>query len=371
MRLLPAERIIVWIVLGLAAIDLAALAVRPVRVDVAGYASAIVIGGLLFAAGQYYRVWRQEDKIALAATGASLFTLFTIVGSVFNYMLLPVPGERIDATLAAADALFGFHWPSAVNWVAQYPWLNQLLAFVYATSLPQLILVVLVLGFAGRDDQLHKFLLSGLIGALIAIGFWRLFPSAGASSVHEADELWRAGSALVADFKYVEEVKRVIAEGATELSPKSALGLIAFPSFHTVMACMAVFYMTQYRFLFVLLTVLNTLMLPAHRGARQSSHDGCLRRDCGVRNRCVARASRCRAGHAGADRSRPSAGLMRFRAKGKSRSHEDNASDQQRNAFHRFQATVQCTAASLQTVHDFERRRCSSIRGMISTKLHG
>ncbi len=263
MRLLPAEKTIVYIILILAAADLAFLALRPIRVDWAGYLTAIAIGSFLLGVGQYYRVYRGEDSISLAATGAALFTLFTIAGSVFNYMLLPVPGERIDATLRAIDAMLGFHWPSAVNWVSTYPMLNQLLAFVYATSLPQLILVVLMLGFTGQQENLHRFLLSGLFGALIAIGFWRMFPSAGASSVHAAKDLWNAGMSLVADYRYVEEVKKVIAEGATEISPKSALGLIAFPSFHMVMACMSVFYMRRHRKVFALLVVINTLMIPA------------------------------------------------------------------------------------------------------------
>lgn len=263
MRLLPAEKVMAFIILALTVINLAFLAVRPIKVDVAGYAVVIAIGMFLMATGQYYRGWRNEENIAMATTGAALFTLFTIAGSVFNYMLLPVSGERIDTMLAAIDGMLGFHWPDAVNWVAQYPWLNQLMAFVYATSLPQLILVVCVLGFGGHRQQLHKFLLSGLFGALITIGFWRMFPSAGASSVHAAADLWRQGAALVADYQYVEEVKRVIAEGAREISPKSALGLIAFPSFHMVMACMAVFYMHQHRLLFAGLASINTIMLPA------------------------------------------------------------------------------------------------------------
>jgi len=263
MRLLPAEKVIAAIVLTLAAIDAVCLMVRPIEVDFMGYGSALLIGGLLLATGQYYRLRRGEEKIALATTGAALFTLFTIVGSIFNYMLLPVPAPRVDATLAAIDSALGVHWPSIVNAVFERPLLNQVLSVVYVSSLPQLIVVVLVLGFSDHHGQLHKFLLAGLFGALLVMGIWWVFPSSGASLVYGEGELVRGGANLIVNHKYIVELNRIIAEGVTSISPKSALGLIGFPSFHTVMACMSVFYMLQYRVLFVAMAGTNTLMLPA------------------------------------------------------------------------------------------------------------
>ena len=263
MRLLPAEKVIAAIVLALAAIDLVCLMVRPIQVNVLGYGGVILIGLLLLATGQYYRQWRGEEKIAVATTGAALFTLFTIVGSIFNYMLLPVPAARVDATLASIDSALGVHWPSIVNAVFERLLLNQILAIVYVSSLPQLLVVVLVLGFSSHHGQLHKFLLAGLFGALLVIGIWWVFPSSGASLVYGEGDLAKSGANLIVNHKYIVELNRIIAEGVTSISPKTALGLIGFPSFHMVMACMSVFYMMQYRILFAAMAGTNTLMLPA------------------------------------------------------------------------------------------------------------
>jgi hypothetical protein len=264
MRLLPAEKTIVIIILTLGIIDLALLALKPVRVDVIGYATVMAIAGSLFVAGQLYRVYRpQEPGIALATTGAALFTLFTIVGSVFNYMLLPLPFERIDETLVKIDAMLGYDWPSAVNWIANYPVSGEILRFVYASSLPQLILVVLILGFTCQEQRLHHFLLTGLLGALICIAIWSVFPSSGASGSNGALKGLTTNFQVMVSPHYNAEVNRIIAHGAEYVSPSSALGLIGFPSFHTVMACMSVCFMRHYRVLFVLFGAINLIMIPA------------------------------------------------------------------------------------------------------------
>lgn len=263
MRLLPAEKTIVHIILAIAAMDLLLIALKPVRVDVVGYATVIAIASALIAAGQFYRVYRKEDTIALAAMGAGLFTLFTIVASVFNYMLLPIPFGRIDETLVWIDSLFGYDWPAVVNWIAHYPAFGNVLAFVYASSLPQLIVVVLLLGFKGETNQLHTFLLTGLIGALMCVGIWSLLPSTGASGSEGAAAALTSGYQVMVSPQYNAEVNRIIAEGATYISPSSALGLIGFPSFHTVMACMSVFFVARYRWLLAFFAAVNVLMIPA------------------------------------------------------------------------------------------------------------
>jgi hypothetical protein len=53
---------------------------------------------------------------------------------------------------------------------------GMLLQAVYATSLPQLLAILFFLGFSGRIRQLHHFLMTGVIGALLAIVCWSFFP---------------------------------------------------------------------------------------------------------------------------------------------------------------------------------------------------
>ncbi len=264
MRLLPAEKTISLIILALLAIDLSLLAAKSVQVDAGGYLALVAIASSLIVAGQYYRFYRpSEEGIALATTGAGLFTLFTIAGSVFNYMLLPLPFARIDETLVSIDRWLGYDWVALVHWIAGYPLFGEVLRYVYASSLPQLIVLVLLLGFTRQEQQLHRFLLTGLIGALICIFVWSILPSTGASGSRGATDALNSGFHILVGPQYNAEVNRAISESVTRISPTETLGLIGFPSFHTVMACMSVYFVPRYKMLLAAFVLINALMIPA------------------------------------------------------------------------------------------------------------
>jgi hypothetical protein len=150
MRFLPGEWFVVRILMTLAALDAVLLYSKGIRIDVIGYGGVISIGGLLVAMGQYYRVGRNEPRLALSLTAAGLFVLFTIIGSIFNYMFLPTAFAPIDHILIKIDAALGFNWRAMMIWVSDYPWFGSFLYQVYFTSLQQLLVLVLVLGFRGE-----------------------------------------------------------------------------------------------------------------------------------------------------------------------------------------------------------------------------
>ena len=263
MAFLPAERFIILIIATLALLDAGLLLLKGVGIDVVGYASLIACGAFLLLLGQFYRRFRHNDRIAATATAAGLFVLFTIAGSIFNYLLLPLRFPTIDLRLASLDAALGFDWPAFVTWASQYPRAGALLQMIYTTSLPQLIVVLLVLGFGGRTRLLHHFLLTGVLGALAAIICWFFFPSFGASSIYElpSDVTHRVPLAVGPD--YGAQLVELGRNGAAYLTPRNVLGLIGFPSFHTVMAAMSACFMLRCGALGLLFLLLNVLMMPA------------------------------------------------------------------------------------------------------------
>ncbi|TKT76953.1 phosphatase PAP2 family protein [Aquamicrobium sp. LC103] len=263
MLLHPGERIAAIITAVLLAADLVLIFVAAHDVDWSGYAGVVSIGLGAFACGLFYRRSGRSEEISLAATATGLFILFTIAGSLFNYLLLPIGERRIDAILMTIDGYLGYSWPGFVTAVSSFPAFGAVLRMVYLSSLAQLVVVIVVLGFAGRRDDLHRFLVTGMLAALMAIAIWSLMPSFGPSAYHVLPAETEASLRMVVGSLYGAELNRLGAEGPIMLSPRDGLGLIAFPSFHTVMACMAVWFTASMRRLFPVFLAVNLLMMPA------------------------------------------------------------------------------------------------------------
>jgi hypothetical protein len=147
--------------------------------------------------------------------------------------------------------------------VASIPALGSILRYVYLSSLPQMIVVILILGFARSQHQLHLFLLTGLIGGLVTICFWAVVPSFGAMASHELSAATDAQLNILVGVEYGRELKRLAVGGVAHISPDDALGLIGFPSFHTVMACLSVWFMFGIKRIWPVFLGLNLIMIPA------------------------------------------------------------------------------------------------------------
>jgi hypothetical protein len=217
----------------------------------------------LFFGGQYYRVVRCEEPLALALGGSGLFIFFTLVTSIFNYLLLPIHFPIVDGVLVRWDAAMGYDWPSLVGWFSQWPTVSRLLLIIYFTSLPQLIVAVLLLGLSGQERMLWHFLLTGVLGVLGCIAVWAIFPSFGASSVFDLPQSILDAVPVAVSPQYGKELLRLGLDGPSYLSPTNMLGLIGFPSFHTVMACMAVVFLARFKWVFPFAALINIAMVPA------------------------------------------------------------------------------------------------------------
>lgn len=263
MLFLPAERFILTLIATLLFLGGILIVMKGVKVDFAAYAGLASIGASSLALGQYYRRFRPDTRISATLTATGLFLIFSMAGSIFNYMLLPTHFAPVDPFLSRIDAMLGFDWPSFVTRISLYPVLGDLLRLVYFSSLPQLILVILVLGMSGDEATLHRFLLTGIIGALLSILCWSFFPSFGASSMHEVPDTVLQAMPIAVGPAYGAELVRLGQEGVSYLTPRNVLGLIGFPSFHTVMACMSVCFLARVRFLFWPVAAVNLVMVPA------------------------------------------------------------------------------------------------------------
>lgn len=262
-RLFPVERLICYF-LGLLFVANAILVFfRSAKIDWAIYGAIATIAFLVFSIGFYLRSRAKYTSWSLPMVGMGLYGLFGIAIAIFNYLLLPVGDRLIDQYLINSDAMIGFSWPEYLEMFLGYPIFSKLLGYVYMSSLVQLMAVIIFLGAMQRRKSLHVFLLTGLLASTLTVLIWYIIPSIGPSAYFEIDPVLVETIGLVVDPNYGAQANILVMNGAKFISPINDLGLVAFPSFHTGMAAMAVWFLSGYKRLFIAALVLNTFMIPA------------------------------------------------------------------------------------------------------------
>jgi len=261
-RLLPAEWYILAIVLasGGLAVLFALLLQRSVNWPpfLVGYAASL---GLLVV-GAYIRGAKASPRIALALVAVAMFAGFTSASSLLIYALLPLPNPMVDAQLARMGHALGYDWQALVLAMTAYPSVTKALGYVYQSALPQLLLTICLLASYGRALALHRFLLVGMLTLAICVAVWWAWPSVGYVGVLPlSDEEMRA-SGLIYGQDYGGYLTRLLQQGPARISPEVITGVVGFPSYHTVMACLVVWYSWR-TVLFLPALALNLAMLAA------------------------------------------------------------------------------------------------------------
>ena len=216
----------------------------------------------LMGIGAYVRAAKGTPRLALALIGVAIFMGFTAVSSLFIFALFPLPNPLIDPWLITVDAKLGYHWASFVQALAAYPDVALLLGYIYHTSLPQILLAICVLASLGWTRQLHQFLLVGILTLIAAVAIWWVVPSIGPSGFMAIPEDVLQATGLYFDSKYGAYLLHLVETGPPRISPELMTGVVAFPSYHMIMACMVV-WGTRGTAAFLPAVLINTLMVPA------------------------------------------------------------------------------------------------------------
>ena len=246
--------------IGLLAVGLALVLQRQVNWPpfVGGYLATLGIAAI----GGYVRQTKSAPRLGLALVGAAIFTGFTAVSSVFIFTLFPLANPLIDPSLIRIDHALGYHWPGLIAWLADYPVAARSLGYIYHSSLIQILLTIVLLSALSRTLDLHRFLAVGIITLIIAVAVWWIAPSVGPSAFQEIPEAHRLATGLYYSPAYGDYLRSLAEVGPPVISPEIITGVVAFPSYHMVMALLVVWF-TRGTWAFLPAAAVNTAMVPA------------------------------------------------------------------------------------------------------------
>jgi len=245
------------------AVDLAWIQTGRFDVDAPAYGAMALLAAGCAAGGLFYERIRKDDRLAAMLMGTSFLLGMSASFSVLNYLLLSIAGPRIDAPLAAIDRALGVNWPALMGIAAEHPLLNGILQLAYVSVLPQIALLVIMLGWYGKHEQIYSLCLAVAAGAAISIAVWTVAPSFGAFSVYELPASVANHLALALDGDYARSLIALLAHGPGHISPTATKGLIGFPSYHAALALFVVWYARELAFVRWFVAVLNSIVLVA------------------------------------------------------------------------------------------------------------
>jgi len=164
-------------------------------------------------------------RIAATAEWVLLWQIFSVAGAVLTYLAAAQDGAVFDARLALADAQLGFRWSAWLAFVAAHPLLKAVLAVAYGSLLSQVLFSVFWFSFRRWDHRNAELLTNASLGLLLTTAVFFLFPAlgpcVGVPACHDA---------------YIEDLVGLRHGNLPSLDIMLLKGVIAFPSFHAVLA---------------------------------------------------------------------------------------------------------------------------------------
>jgi hypothetical protein len=186
------------------------------------------------------------------------------VGLIFTYLATAAALPLQDAALAKLDGYIGFHWPSFLRAINDWPFLADLMTKAYGSTAALTQGVVIWLVVCGRGERLAEFL--GLL-CLCSLGLaagMLLLPAAGAFVYFEpGQELFDNFAAGREMWPFLDAFNALRDGSLTKINISSVQGVVSFPSFHTMLGVITTLALRDTRSLLIPAVMLNGTMIVA------------------------------------------------------------------------------------------------------------
>jgi membrane-associated phospholipid phosphatase len=214
----------VWVLLLLLSFcDIAWAAMRAISVS--DWWPVIVVGAALLGIAIGYRRFGMSPRLAAIAEWTLLWIIFSVSGALLTYLAAANGGPLYDAKLAALDAELGFDWRAWFDFVGVHPLLRLALAAAYHSHLPQICFSVLWLSYLGWDHRNAELLTNLTLALVLTTAVFWLYPTLGPCvGLPECQDA------------YVDDLLGLRSGTLPSIDVMLLKGVIAFPSFHAVMA---------------------------------------------------------------------------------------------------------------------------------------
>ena len=251
-----------WI--GLASIALADLLLMAADgFRLVGWAGAAIlaVAAAACALGYLYSAVRPDARLAALGFGGGYLIAYTLAAALLSYLGTSLSLPLLDAQFARADAALGFDWLATLELANAWPLLGKLLRAAYATSMPQVLFVFLMLATTRQLSRLADFLALFTATSLATIVAASLLPAAGAFVHFDPPAALRGVVGADAGIWHLKHFEALRSGAMRAIDPGTIEGLVTFPSFHAALAVITVWALWRTRWLALPALCLNALVI--------------------------------------------------------------------------------------------------------------
>ena len=185
--------------------------------------------GLLLVAFAYRRLKPDETRLSQIPLYIALWLAASVAGVQLTFITNTLNFPLQSETFFAMDRALGFDWAEWAKFNFANPWLAQFSSLAYKSHVFQPVAAVLIVAFFGPRDRNANLVITKLIALALMLAISAVLPALEPGYYYGYNT--PAAEAMIA----LREGQRMDLQ---------YIGIVCFPSFHTVMA---VIYVTVYR----------------------------------------------------------------------------------------------------------------------------
>lgn len=179
--------------------------------------------------------------------------------AMLSYLAVASSGQLTDGYLSAADSALGFDWLSFLQFTNDTPFVATVLEFCYHSFYWQFVAMPFVLIAVGQSRRLFEFVAAISLAALTTALISALVPAIGPMAYYHPSPDQFSAFDRIAGGWHIEQYE-ALRSGAPFLINKGT-GLVAFPSFHTVLAILLSFAFRGVKYLRIPVWIVNAILV--------------------------------------------------------------------------------------------------------------
>ncbi|HUH83361.1 MAG TPA: phosphatase PAP2 family protein [Stellaceae bacterium] len=251
------------LVLAIGVLD--AVWLRYVNFTIDGFGLIAACLAVLLAIAIGYGATGRSLRLASLAHWTALFMCASGALAIMSYLAATLAPPLRDGELTFLDHALGFDWLGVFTWLMAHSWLLYFLTVGYDAFLPQIILTLVYFALRGDEDANRELVWTLILGAIATLVVSAFFPAACVPDVYGSIPAGHARELAALHYRFEAcggpDLMTLRAGTPNLFHFTNMAGIIALPSFHTIVGVLLIYAHRRQRWLLRCSLALNGLML--------------------------------------------------------------------------------------------------------------